>query len=344
MSATEQSMDKQDPQGEETVAEPSLHIAPGPHITEQAMTTQSMMYDVLVGLVPLMVAALVFFRWYALIPLATSVISCVLAEALFTAMRGRRSTLPDLSALVTGVILGLSLPALGPWYAGLIGGFVAIGIGKMAFGGLGCNLFNPAMVGRAFVMLAFPAAFGAAAFVAQTGTYAASIDALSQATPLTQWGDGQQPVLWQLLLGNTNGSIGETSAIACLLGGIYICLRRVASWQIPLGAIAALAGITLLMSFSPGAEGFVVAEHLAAGSFLFGAFFIATDPVSSPLTPWGKLIFGAGYGALVMLLRSLSGWPEGVMFSILIMNAVTPLINRITRRVPVGGPVPEAAA
>jgi len=343
MSAQEQGMDTQNTSHEEAAAAPVLHIAPGPHLSDPALTTRRMMFDVVLALSPLLIVAVAVFRWAALIPLATSVISCLAAEALFTAMRGRRSTLPDLSALVTGLILGLSLPALAPWYAGVIGGFVAIGLGKAVFGGLGGNLFNPAMVGRAFVMIAFPAALGAAAYIAQPETFAASIDALTQATPLTAWAqDGQAPRLWNLLLGTVNGSIGETSAIACLLGGLYLCLRRSASWEIPAGAILAVTLITLLMRLAPSAEQFVVLEHLAAGAFLFGAFFIATDPVSSPITPRGKLIFGAGYGALVMLMRGLSGYPEGVMFSVLIMNALTPLINRATRRVPVGGPVKVA--
>ncbi len=320
---------------------PAIHIAPAPHLFGGALTTQRMMFDVLLALVPVLVAALWQFRLYAVIQLAICMVSAVAAEALFTAMRKKPILVRDGSALVTGAILAFSLPAKAPWYAGAVGSFVAIGIGKVIFGGVGQNIFNPAMLGRAFAMIAFPAALGASAYVVPDSP----IDGLTHATPLTALKMlGQSTGLLPLFLGATNGSIGETSALACLLGGAYLCLRRTASWEIPAGVIAATAVIGLLVQWFSPVAGWTVLHELCGGALLFGAFFIATDPVSSPLAPRGKFVFGLGVGALVMLIRKLSGYPEGVMFSVLIMNALVPLINRATIPTPVGGPVPAKKA
>jgi electron transport complex protein RnfD len=256
------------------------------------------------------------------------------AEAAFAAMRKRHVSLNDLSAVVTGAILGLSLPAAAPWYVGFIGALVAMGIGKMVFGGLGMNIFNPAMVGRAFVMIAFAGDLAASGYVDAT----VGVDIMSQATPLTAFKQtGSDTPLILLILGQTNGSLGETSALACILGGIYLCLRRAASWQIPVSVIVGtmiFAG--LANALNPDAP-WTALHHLMGGALLFGAVYIATDPVSSPLTPKGKWIYGLGIGALVMLLRLYSGYPEGVMFAVLLMNALTPLINRWTIPRPFGG-------
>ncbi|MCX7817794.1 MAG: RnfABCDGE type electron transport complex subunit D [Kiritimatiellae bacterium] len=314
-----------------------LTVAPGPHLADRSLTTQRMMVDVLLGLLPLVAVALAQFRHHALFQIAVTVSASVIAEWLFARMRSRPATLWDASAVVTGLILALSLPATAPWYAGAVGAVVAIGIGKAIFGGLGQNLFNPAMVGRAFAMIAFPAALGASAYVSP----AVQLDAVSGATPLTalKMSGTVTPVL-PLFLGLTNGSIGETSALAALLGGAYLCARRTASWEIPAGAIIALLAATGLPVLWRGLAAWTPLHELCAGAFLYGAFFIATDPVTTPLTPRGKWIFGIGFGLLVVLIRRLSGYPEGVMFAILIMNALVPLINRATIPVPVGGPTP----
>lgn len=317
----------------EITVETALHVAPGPHVNDSGLTTKRMMLDVLVGLLPVLLFALWNFHLYALTQIVQCVVSALLAECIFSAMRGRKAPLWDFSAAVTGAILGLSLPAGAPWHVGVIGSFAAIGLGKAVFGGVGYNLFNPAMVGRAFVMIAFPAALGASAYVLPN----AHMDALSSATPLTALKQlGEVAPLARLVVGNTNGSLGETSAIACLLGGLYLCWRRTASWEIPAGAMVAmlLGGLVA----HPGAGGWTALHQVVGGAFLFGAFFIATDPVSSPVTPKGKWIFGAGFGLLVLIIRSLSGYPEGVMFAVLLMNALVPLINRWTVPVPVGGP------
>ncbi|MBN1268953.1 MAG: RnfABCDGE type electron transport complex subunit D [Kiritimatiellae bacterium] len=319
---------------------PALHVAPGPHVHSSALTTRRMMVDVLIALIPVLLASFWVFRLYTVIQLVICIVSCLAAEGVFTVMRKKPFSLGDGSAVVTGAILALSLPATAPWYVGAVGSVVAIGIGKIIFGGLGNNIFNPAMVGRAFVMVAFPAALGATAYVMQSPGW--GVDAVTQATPLTALKQlGQSIGLFPLLLGTTNGSLGETSALACAIGGLYLCARRTASWEIPLGAIVALGVIAGLMNLKNMGADWTVLHEICGGAFLFGAFFIATDPVTSPLTPRGKLIFGAGFGALVMLIRKLSGYPEGVMFAVLIMNAIVPLINRWTIPTPVGGPVPE---
>ncbi len=321
--------------------EPGFHVAPSPHLPGRGAPTSTrwMMLDVLLALVPVLLAAVWVFQWYAVKQLVVCVLACLAGESLFMGWRGRRGTVRDLSAVVTGAILALSLPWSAPWYVGVIAGMVAVGLGKVVFGGLGQNLFNPAMVGRAFVLVCFPAALGATAYQAD----GALLDVVSRATPLTlakQMGEGT--LLWPLFVGNVNGSLGETSALACILGGLYLCLRRTASWEIPvatvltvavLGALAQAAGLTVWSAM----------HHLVGGALLFGAFYIATDPVTSPLTGRGKVVFGAGVGAVVMLIRLFSGYPEGVMFAVLLMNALTPLINRWTVPRPVGGPVPVRA-
>lgn len=306
---------------------PDLHVSPSPHIGNLSFTTRRMMIDVLIALIPPMAMSIYLFQVYAVRQLAICVLTCLASELGFVALRRKPVSLTDFSAGVTGVILALSMPATAPWYTCVIASVVAIGLGKIIFGGLGMNIFNPAMVGRAFVMISFAGVMGAAAYEHGGGL----VDAMSQATPMNAFKQaGLMTPAADLFMGWTNGSLGETSALACLLGGIYLCLRRTASWEIPAGMISAavvLAGIADLIG---GFGGRLVLHHLFGGALFFGAFFIATDPVTSPLTPRGKFLFGVGVGALVMLLRIFSGYPEGVMFAVLLMNALTPLINRWT--------------
>ncbi len=205
-------------------------MAPSPHVNNLGMSTYSMMRDVLISLVPLVMAAIFFFRWLAVKQLLICLVACLVAEALFTRMRGRRPSLGDLSAAVTGAILALSLPATAPWYVGVIGSGAAIGIGKLVFGGLGMNIFNPAMVGRAFVMIAFAGDLAASGYILP----GQGVDIVSQATPLTAFQQsGITTSLGAMFLGVCNGSLGETSALACLAGGVFLCVRRAASWEIP---------------------------------------------------------------------------------------------------------------
>lgn len=235
------------------------------------------------------------------------------------------------------------LPANAPPYIAVIASATAIGLGKVVFGGLGCNIFNPAMVGRAFVMLSFANQLGASAYEAvQT-----NLHVITQATPLTVAKQAAADLvaaqeIWPLFLGTVKGSLGEVSALALLVGGVYLCLRRVASWEIPLGVVLA-AGLLAGLAHWAGLTPFTVLHHLFSGALLFGAFFIATDPVTSPVTARGKFIFGLGIGLLVVVIRLFSGYPEGVMFAVLVMNAVVPLLNRWTIPRPLGGPMPQKA-
>lgn len=311
----------------------AIQVAPSPHLSDGAFTTRRMMIDVLVALLPVVAASLWVFQLFAVKQIIICVAACLAAEALFVSLRNKPVTLNDCSAAVTGVILGLSLPAPAPWYAGAIASFVAIGIGKTIFGGLGMNIFNPAMVGRAFVMISFAGIMAASGYESKlTG-----IDVMSQATPLNAFKqNGTVTPVWDMFLGTVNGSPGEVSAVACLIGGLYLCLRKTASWQIPFGVVLPILVFGGIEQLVRPETGWNVLHHLSSGALLFGAFFIATDPVGSPLTPKGKFIFGLGTGAIIMLLRVFSGYPEGVMFAVLLMNAVTPLINRITIPDPFG--------
>jgi len=319
-----------------------IQVGSSPHISDPVRTTHRMMADVLIGLAPVMLMSVYVFRWYAISQVGLCVSSCLAAEWLFRRMRSKPFSGADLSATVTGVILGLSLPWNAPWYAAVLGSGVAIGLGKAVFGGLGQNLFNPAMVGRAFVMISFPAAIGAAAYQVQSAV--GGVDAVTGATPLTAAKQlGEVTAVWPLLLGTVNGSLGETSAIACILGGLYLCWRRAASWEIPAGMILAVGVLGHLIHVLNPALALSGFHQVLAGAALFGAFYIATDPVSSPITPTGRFAFGCGAGFVVVVIRAFSGYPEGVMFAVLLMNGVTPLINRWTVPTPLGGPIPAEA-
>jgi electron transport complex protein RnfD len=316
-----------------------IHVGPSPHLSAPGVTTRGMMVDVLLGLAPVLVMAVVVFRWYAVVQVGLCVLSCLAAEVAFTRMRRRPISIGDYSAAVTGVILGLSLPWSAPPYVAVFGSVAAIGLGKVVFGGLGCNIFNPAMVGRALVMLSFARELGASAYVDVASR--SNLQLLTQATPLTVAKQSGLPeALWPLFLGTVNGSLGETSALALLIGGVYLCVRRAASWEIPTGVLAAgivCAALAHWLGLTP----LGVLHQIISGALLFGAFFIATDPVTSPLTGRGKFIFGLGIGAVTILIRLFSGYPEGVMFSVLLMNSAVPLVNRWTIPRPLGGPAPE---
>lgn len=343
------------------VAVPVLHVGPSPHLSETDVTTRRMMLDVLIGLVPAVGVSLFVFGWFAAVQLITCVLACLAAESLFTKMQGKPLALGNLSAVVTGLLLGMSLPALASLHIAVIGSVVAMGVGKIVFGGLGYNLFNPAMVGRAFVMLSFAAQMGAPAFVLPADSSIVAPDAITRATPLTvakryatdvssgKIVAGEIPAELQtaamrgpLLLGQVNGTVGETSALALLLGGLFLCVRRTASWEIPAGVLLATWGLAELFHWA-GCTPFDGLQHLLGGAAMLGAFFIATDPVTSPLTPKGKFLFGVGVGLLMVLIRIFSGYSEGLMFAVLLMNAGVPLINRWTIPTPLGGPVPQDA-
>jgi len=328
-----------------------LRVSCAPHISEP-FSTRSVMIDVIIALVPVMAAAACFFRAYALVLISTCVISSVAAEWLCNLIRKKPSSLGDFSAVVTGIILALSLPPAFPIWAAVIGSCFAIAIGKMVFGGLGSNIFNPAMVGRAFLTVCFgmlmttwtvPATIdGKMPTIAPENT----LDARTQATPLA-WskqaiksGKGAMIVDEQIkamFTGEIGGCLGETSALALLLGGAYLLIRRTINVHIPL-AILASAFVFATVGWLINSDACVLPlSHLLSGGILLGAFFIATDPVTAPLTAKGMWIFGIGVGTITMLIRVVGEYPEGVMYSVLLMNAVTPLIDRFCRLVPAGG-------
>ncbi|HET6426812.1 MAG TPA: RnfABCDGE type electron transport complex subunit D [Phycisphaerae bacterium] len=316
-------------------------VAPGPHIG-RARSTRAVMIDVVIALIPAMAVGIYVFGWRAAMLIGVSVASCVFFEALWQQLRGRRQTIMDFSAVVTGIILALSIPWTLPWYGAVVGAGMAILITKMCFGGLGSNVFNPAMGGRAFLQACFAAPM--TTYVLKQGgietlpAHAARVvDAATGATPLAV----KATSALDLLLGTVNGSIGETSAIACVLGGLYLIVRRAASWRIPLAMLISAAAVGELNCLLRPQTALPIQNQLLSGALLFGAAFIVTDPATSPLSRRGRWIYGAGVGALVMLIRLFAAVPEGVMYAVLVMNITVPLIDRYTVPRPVGGPTPS---
>ena len=329
-----------------------ITVSFAPHI-RQPLSTRRIMLDVLIGLIPLVVAAGIYFRARGLILIGVCVLWCMATEWACNLIRKKPGSLWDLSAVVTGVILGLSLPPALPFWTAAIGSVIAVGVGKMAFGGLGANVFNPAMVGRAFLTVSF-------GVLMTTWTVPATIDgslskvgpenivdARTQATPLS-WSNIAIKVengaeiyndrqFLATITGNIAGSLGETSVIAALLGGAWLLIRRTIDPHIPIAVLLAafvFAAVAWLINSDAYVQPFY---HLTSGALLFGAFFIATDPVTAPLTRRGMWLFGIGVGTLTLLIRIVGTYPEGFMFAILLMNGLTPLIDRLFRRVPVGG-------
>src|SRR5690554_2461348 len=289
-----------------------LVISPSPHIRDKD-TTQNIMFSVLVSLLPVLVAAVYFFGLNALRLVVLSSAAAVATEAVFQKLRKKPITVWDGSALVTGMLLGLIVPPTLPSWMVILGAVFAIAIGKQVFGGLGQNPFNPALVGRAILTVSFSTAMTA---------WTRPFDAITAATPLAIGEAGAR--IPDLFFGSVAGSLGETSALAILLGGIYLFYRGYLDYRVPVGIFASVIAVSLF-------TGQDVFFHLLSGSLLFGAVFMATDPVTSPITKAGRWIFGIGIGLIIMLICTWGSYPEGVTYAILLMNAVTPLINRWTR-------------
>lgn len=325
-------------------APPELTFAASPHIRAER-TVGGTMRGVMIGLAPAVVASVYFFRLYAVLLIVTCVVASCLTEAVFQKLRRKPVTINDWSAVVTGLLLALVLPprlfpeqvaggsawaAEATWLSvAALGAVFAIAIGKQVYGGLGSNIFNPALIGRAFLMAAFPT------FLTKAWTHPVSLKALAvtEATPLGAWKFSDPPqltALSDLFRGTVPGSLGETCALALIVGGVFLIVMRYADWRIPaamLATVTVLTGVAWLL----GSEQAPPQFHLLAGGLLLGAFFMATDPATTPVTKVGRWVFGLGAGALVVLIRLKAGLPEGVMYSILLMNGVTPLINRYTR-------------
>lgn len=325
--------------------DPKLLLQSAP-LLRQGMTTPSAMRDVWIALLPATLAALWYFGLAALLVLLASIAGAVLTEWLFTDKEQRSITLRDNTAALTGLLLGLTLPPGLPLWMAFVGGVVSIGIGKLIWGGLGANMFNPALVGRAFLLATFPTAMttwavqqGPAEFftvhasnLAAPFMQSAIVDAISAATPLNLMKFEQQGTdLGALFIGNTSGSIGETSALLLLLGGIYLFLRRDLDWRIPVSILLSAAAFSGVLFLLDGERYPAPLFTLFSGGMLLGAIYMATDPVTSPITPRGAWLFGIGIGLLVVLIRVFGGFPEGMMYAILLMNAATPLIDRYTQ-------------
>ncbi len=299
-----------------------LTVSASPHIRSSA-TTRRIMLDVIIALVPALIAAVWVFGPRAALVAAVCVLSCVLSEWLYEKAMKKPVTVGDLSAVVTGLLLGYNLPVTIPLWQAVFGSVVAIILVKQLFGGIGKNFANPAITARIVMFLAFS--------VSMTSWVAP--DGVSGATPLAIIAKGTPellPPLKDMLLGVRGGCLGETSVLALLLGGVYLLIRRVISWHIPVAFIGTVGLLTLLLGQQP-------LYQMLSGGLVLGAFFMATDYVTSPQTNWGKIIFGFGAGFFTVLIRVYGSFPEGVSYAILLMNILVPYINRLTRRKAFGG-------
>ncbi|WP_270543139.1 RnfABCDGE type electron transport complex subunit D [Butyricimonas paravirosa] len=312
-------------------------ISPSPHV-HGGDSIEKNMYGVLIALVPTFIFSIVFFGLGAILVTLTSVVACLVFEYVIQKyLMKQRPTIWDGSAIITGVLLAFNLPSSLPLWIVVIGALVAIGIGKMSFGGLGNNIFNPALVGRVFLLISFPV---------QMTTWPipngfATADAVTGATPLAlvkeavkngqAVGDALSSAGFStgnLILGNMGGSLGEVTAIGLLLGFAYMLIRKIISWHIPVAIFATVIVFSGILNLADPAQFAGPVFHLFTGGLMLGAIFMATDYVTSPMTHKGMLIYGVGIGLLTVIIRVFGAYPEGMSFAILIMNGFTPLINR----------------
>ena len=314
-----------------------LLVSPSPHIHSKT-STKSLMRDVVIALLPAVIVSIVFYGWKELLVISVSVRSCVLLESLIAGYVLRKpDTICDWSAAVTGVLLALNLPPTTPWWVVLIGAAVAIGVAKMTFGGLGQNVFNPALVGRVFLLISFPTYM--THWEIPQGLF--GLDAVTGATPLgvikeglMQGGDvagimAENGYSYsQMLLANIGGSAGEASAIALLVGFVYLLVRKVIKPWITLSVLGTVAVVSLIFSLIDPAQYTGPLFNLLSGGMILGACFMATDYVTSPMSTKGGIVFGVGIGFITLMIRYFGAYPEGMSFAILIMNSTVPLLNR----------------
>jgi electron transport complex protein RnfD len=315
-----------------------FELTASPHI-KGPDTTPMIMWAVVKSLVPVILAATWYFGPSAILVIAATTLGCLATERLF----GEGGSLADGSATITGLLLGLTLPPGMPMWMAFLGGAFAIGFGKLLFGGLGQNVFNPALLGRAFLQASFPTAITtwpdlSGPWWALRGDNLAlplmSPDPTATVTGATPLGlmkfEGVDSELVRLVIGSTGGSLGETAAVVILVCGAWLALKKYLDWRIPVAVFLAAAVLSqVIHTFDPSKPGALFT--LFSGGLMLGAVYMATDMVTSPTTPKGAWVFGAGIGALVVLIRFYGGLPEGVMYAILIMNALTPFINRATQ-------------
>jgi len=324
---------------------PHLILSTSPFL-KRPVDTPTIMRHVIYSLIPVMLAAMFYFGVSALLIMLVCVAGCGFTEWVFEG-RGplRDSPIKDGSAIVTGILLALTLPPGLPLWMAFLGAVMAIILGKVLFGGLGHNVFNPSLTGRAFLQACFPVALTTWAPYGDLGRFLAlrgdnlslpflkpQFDAVSTATPLAMMKFESQPTeVTNLLLGSTSGSLGETAALLILLGGGYLTYRKFLNWRIPVGIFATVFLFATLLNLINAEKYPAGPFHLFSGGLVLGAVFMATDPVTSPVTQKGAWVFAAGVGLLVVAIRQFGGLPEGVMYSILLMNAFTPLIDRVTQ-------------
>jgi len=288
------------------------------------LNTSGVMKQVVIGLIPAIIVSIIFFKLSAFLIILICILGCVISEWFIFFLRKKPHQLTDYSAVVTGILLALVLPPKTPLWCAFLGAVVAIIIGKHLFGGLGQNIFNPALVGRAFLMASFPV-------ILSTWHTPFTLDAVTSATPLAAWKfSGVFVPLKDLFLGCVSGSLGETSSLALMLGGFYIIIKKVADWRAPLGMLIGIALLAEIFYLIDPANGSVL-FHLLSGGVILGMFFMITDPVTTPVTKKGRIIFGLAVGFLVIIIRKWAGLPEGVMYSILFMNAFVPIINKLSK-------------
>jgi electron transport complex protein RnfD len=331
----------------ETTTTTRLTVTAAPHIRFQG-TVPKIMWTVVIAMLPAFAGSVYFFGWRALTLVGLSVASAVLFDALAQRMFGRRITLADGSAVITGILLAYNLPPGVPWWIPVVGSAFAVVIAKQFFGGLGHNFVNPALAARAFLMVSWPGLM-TARWIAPRGGTVSGLDAVTTATPLGVLKNASEiagpggdtagllaqaqswPVVGKLFFGNVGGCLGETSALLLIVGGLFLVVVRLIDWRIPLAYIGSVLVLTLVL---PGPKHDLLPYllyHVFGGGLMLGAFFMATDYVTSPITGRGRWIFGVGCGILTVLIRLWGGYPEGVSYSILLMNVATPLIDRLTR-------------
>ena len=302
-----------------------LHVSSSPHIRSRT-ETPNLMAMVIVALLPATLSGIWNFGVRALCLILISIAACVATEGIYERLMHKESTLKDLSAVVTGLLLGLNLPPAAPWWIPVIGGFFAILVVKQLFGGLGQNFMNPALAARCFLLLAFT---GPMTDFSPTSGFGTLADTVSGATPLAALRAGESVDLLSMFLGNTAGTIGETSALALLLGGIFLVLMGVIDLRIPLTYLGSFLVFMLLFG-GHGADGSYLLGQLFGGGLMLGAWFMATDYVTSPITPTGRVVYGVILGIMTGIFRVFGSSAEGVSYAIIFSNLLIPLIERLT--------------
>ena len=321
-----------------------LTISPSPHV-HSGDSTQKIMYRVVYAMIPALIWSVFVFGLDALRVTLIAVAACLAFEFIIQKYLLKiKPMISDGSALITGILLAFNVPSNIPWWIIIIGSLAAIGIGKLSFGGLGNNIFNPALVGRVFLLISFPVQMTSWPVNKQSG-----IDALTSATPLGIIKEGitngtpvseisaKLPATTDMLFGNIGGSLGEISAILLILGGLYMLLKKVITWHIPVSIIVTLALVATIFWLNNPSVYINPVYHILTGGLMLGAIFMATDMVSSPMNPKGQIIYGIGIGLITISIRLFGAYPEGISFAILIMNAVTPLINTYVKPKRFGG-------